>query len=397
MSSIFDIAIKDLKQIMRDRKVFLFMLLMPVAFTFMFGLIFGGSGSKDKDTRLVVGMFNQDAESPVSQQLLSLLESSTVMRLQEGESQEKLEVLLADEKLSAVVIIPAGYGEALQSTAPLKLTVITNPSSLDGTAVRTEIGSLAGRLASSVHTAQVLAPQGGAEFTAALEDSISGWQNPPIKIREEQTQANTENQEASQSSDNAFAHSSPGMILQFAVAGLLTCAQVIVSERKSRCLQRLLTTAVSRPQILIGHYLAIFGLILLQFVILIVFGDLVLKLNYFSQPAATLLIAVTATLCIAAMGLFIGVFAKSEEQAISFSLIGMFVLSGLGGAWVPLEYTGETFRTIGHFTPLAWGMDGFKNILVRGQGLQEAWLPAAALLGYAVFFLVMAGWKFKSE
>ena len=397
MSSIFDIAIKDLKQIMRDRKVFLFMLLMPVAFTFMFGLIFGGSGSKDKDTRLVVGVLNQDAASTVGQKLQTMLESSTVIRLQEGETQEKLESLLSDGKLAAVLVVPAGYGDALQGDSPIALTVITNPSSLDGTAARTEIGSQAGRLVSSVHTAMALAPQGGADFTAALEEAIAGWQNPPVSIREAQTAPEETAQETSAASDNAYAHSSPGMILQFAVAGLLTCAQVIVSERKSRCLQRLLTTAVSRPQILIGHYLAIFGLILLQFVILIVFGDLVLKLNYFSQPAATLLIAVSATLCIAAMGLFIGVFAKSEEQAISFSLIGMFVLSGLGGAWVPLEYTGETFRMIGHFTPLAWGMDGFKNILVRGQGIQSAWLPAAALLGYAVFFLVLTGWKFRSE
>jgi len=222
---------------------------------------------------------------------------------------------------------------------------------------------------------------------------LEAWQTPPVSINASTAVASDQVEE----SENKFNHSSPGMMLQFAVAGLLTCAMVVVTERKTRCLQRLLTTSTNRVQILFGHYLAIFSMLLIQFFILLIFGDLVLKLNYFSQPLATLLITITSALCISALGLLIGVLAKAEEQAISFSLICMFVLSGLGGAWVPLEYTGKTFQTIGHITPIAWAMDGFKNILSRGLGLEAAWLPALALLGYAVLFFALAGWKFKSE
>ncbi len=35
MKRIFDIAAKDLTQILRDRKSFLFLLIMPIAFTFL--------------------------------------------------------------------------------------------------------------------------------------------------------------------------------------------------------------------------------------------------------------------------------------------------------------------------------------------------------------------------
>jgi ABC-2 type transport system permease protein len=73
----------------------------------------------------------------------------------------------------------------------------------------------------------------------------------------------------------------------------------------------------------------------------------------------------------------------------------MFVLSGLGGAWVPLEITGATFQAIGHMSPVAWAMDGFKNISIRGLGLEAAWLPAAALAGYAVLFFAIAAWRFR--
>jgi ABC-2 type transport system permease protein len=115
--------------------------------------------------------------------------------------------------------------------------------------------------------------------------------------------------------------------------------------------------------------------------------------DYLRVPAATLLVAFTAALCISALGLLIGILAKSEEQAITFSLVPMFVFAGLGGAWVPLEFTGKTFQTIGHVSPVAWGMDGFENIVARGLGFESVLLPALALTGYAIFFFVLAAWR----
>jgi ABC-type Na+ efflux pump permease subunit len=108
------------------------------------------------------------------------------------------------------------------------------------------------------------------------------------------------------------------MMLQFAIAGLLTCAQVIVAERKSRTLQRILTTATSRFDIVVGHYLAILMLILMQFMTLITFGQLALKVGYFRVPAATMLVAFSAALCISALGLLIGILAKNEDRRSLF-------------------------------------------------------------------------------
>ena len=194
-----------------------------------------------------------------------------------------------------------------------------------------------------------------------------------------------------------LAQFSPGMMIQFAIAGLLTAAQVLVGERKSRCMQRLLTTSTSRLEILLGHFLAIFTLILTELALLILFGQLLLKLDYFRQPLATLIMALATALFVAALGLLIGALAKTDEQAIIFAMIPMFVFSGLGGAWMPLEATGKAFQAIGHLSPVAWAMDGFKAIIARGLDLNAIWLPAAVLLGYALLFGGLAVWKFKYE
>ncbi len=393
--SILHIASKDLTQILRDRKTFLFLLIMPIAFTLLFGFAFSGADAGVEDARLPVGLLNQDG-SPLSLELERLLAASEVIRLESDPAQTpaELEEQVAQKDLAAALVIPAGYGESLNTSTPLKLLVFANASDNAGLSAQTEILAATGRLASAIQAARIIA--NGDE--AALSQALAAWQNPPVRLDVVQASAvQVEEPAANANPFSSFAHSAPGMMMQFAIAGLLTCAQVIVVERKSRCLLRMLTTATRRVEILLGHYLAIFALVFTQFVILIVFGQLFLKLDYLRQPLATLLVAFTAALCIAALGLLIGALAKGEEQAIIFSLIPMFVFSGLGGAWVPLEVTGATFQTIGHLTPVAWAMDGFKGILLRGLDLGGVLLPAAALTGYAILFFILASWRFKFE
>jgi len=393
MIRILDIALKDLMQLSRDFKTFMFLLIMPIIFTFLFGYAFGGFGGGDADSRLPVGYLSQD-DHWVTDTLHDLLTESQVIRLDENIflSAADYEKLVADGDLAAVIIVPDGYGRAVLKGRTARLTVIADTSTSAWTTVEAELLSLASRLDGAVRTASIIEQVNveGIPFDYAFEKSLSAWDEPPISIEETTSLALEKS-----SNDSALAHTAPGMMLQFAIAGLLTAAQVIVSERKSRTMERLLTTATQRVHIVLGHYLAIFLLIFTQFLILITFAQLALHVDYLRVPSATLLVALSAALCISALGLLIGILARTEEQAIIFSLIPMFVFAGLGGAWVPLEVTGPTFQAIGHLSPVAWGMDGFENIVARGLGFESVLLPAAALVGYALFFFGLAVLRFR--
>lgn len=391
MLRILDIAQKDLLQLMRDRKTFMFLLLMPIIFTFLFGYAFGGFGGNE-DSRLPVGYLDED-NSRLSEMLHDLLASSKVIRLDEARtrSQSDLAQRVAEQELAAAIIVPARYGKDSKAGKHPRLTLLTGMSaSATGTTIEADILAAANRIDSAVSMAISMeeVTAGRLPFDYALEQSLSAWAEPPVAITE------TTGAAPSGRSNEGLAHTAPGMMLQFAIAGLLTAAQVIVSERQSHALQRLLTTATRRLDILLGHYLAILTLIFGQFLTLILFSTLVLGINYAHQPIATLLVAFSAAMCIAALGLLIGVIAKNEEQAVMFSLIPMFVFAGLGGAWMPLELTGVAFQAIGHVSPIAWAMDGFKNISIRGWGLDSVLLPASALMGYAVLFFTLAAWRF---
>src|SRR5512138_1894671 len=384
MIRILDIALKDLMQLSRDFKTFMFLLIMPIIFTFLFGFAFGGFGG-NSDSRLPVGYLSED-DHWVTQELHEQLTASEVIRLDENlfRSSAELEKQVAEGDLAAAIIVPDGYGRAFLKDKDARLIVFADTGTQSWTTIEAELLTLTGKLDSAVRTATIIDEIDPVRlpFDYAFEKSLAAWDEPPIAITETTSLAI----EKANNQGSALAHTAPGMMLQFAIAGLLTAAQIIVSEHKSRTMQRLLTTATRRVHIVLGHYLALFLLIFTQFIVLIAFGQFILNVDYLRVPSAALLVAFSAALCISAMGLLIGIVAHSEEQAIAFSIIPMFVFSALGGAWVPLEVTGPTFQTIGHVSPVAWGMDGFENIVARGLGLNSVLLPAVALVGYAVLF-----------
>ena len=392
MNRIVDITFKDLHQILRNRMTFLFLLIMPIAFTLIFGLAFGGSG-KTIDARLPVGFLDLDGGA-ISVDLKNLLATSSVIRLDEtaGSSEAGLAGLVENSKLAAALVVPVGYSQSLLDINPLKLGFYADPAQASTFTVESELLVASNRLTSSIRIAGIAVNRANdpAAFDPALAAALIAWQNPPIQV----LVTSGISSKPQNSNGMSLAHSSPGMMIQFAIAGLLTAATVVVNERKTRSLQRLLTTATSRVQILLGHYLAMFTIIFVQFLILIIFGQL-LHVDYLRLPLATLLVALVTALCIAALGLLIGVLAKSEEQAVIFSILPMLILSGLGGAWVPLEYTGAAFQAVGHVSPVAWAMDGFKNIVARGLDFNSVLLPVAALAGYALLFFLLAAWRFR--
>jgi ABC-2 type transport system permease protein len=131
--------------------------------------------------------------------------------------------------------------------------------------------------------------------------------------------------------------------------------------------------------------------------LLVIFGQIVLKVNYLREPLGVLLVSVGLGLWVASMGLLIGVLAKGEEQVILFSMIAMFLFSAMGGSWFPLESAGAGFAAVGRLMPSAWAMTGLQNILIRGLGLASVWEPAGMLFLFALGFFGLAVWRFRKN
>ena len=399
--NILTIALKDLKQIARDRMSLLFLVIMPLAFTFLMGLLFGGN--QQTDTRLNVGLINNDSQGTLTQSLIGLLKNSEIVKMVELTPAEESGISdqINSGKMAGALIIPLNYSNDLLNEKNPQIKVIANSSGTGGQTVFTELQAKISRLLGALETGRlslqsfnlqkpVADPQ--AYLVDAVSASIQAWQNPSIQIRTEPVSSS-----ANQSGFSGYVQTSPGMLLQFSIAGLIGAASVLVLERRNRTVTRLLIAPVTKAQIILGHLLGVTITVFFQETILILAGQFFFKVNYFQNPVGTLVMMLVVALFCGSLGLFFGAISKKPEQAIMWPLIAMFSLTALGGAWFPLDITSQAFYTIGHFTPGAWIMDGFQNIILRGLGFSSVLLPAIIILGYAALFFGLAVWRFRFE
>ncbi len=400
------ISLKDLQQILRDKKSALFLVLMPILFTVVFGVAFSANASSD--SRLPVGWVGNDQQGLAATRLGQMLEQSETIRLVAIDEKDAAGVdkMVREGKLAAALIVPKAFGALAASAQAAQPTLVVLPNTPAGMVASSAVQSASKRVMGAIEIARISTnaaqPVPGTSNVGALDASVRGafvmaidaWQQPALGAKiESEARAETKKPATAQ----GFVQASPGMMVQFAVFGLVTSAMILVLERKTKTLQRMLTTPTHRTEIIAGHLLAMFSVGFLQTAMLVLLGQFAFGVNYLREPIGTLLMMVALSLWAASLGLLISALCKKEEQVVLLSLIAMFLFAAFGGAWFPLDIAGQAFAMIGHVMPTAWAMDGFQNIVLRGLGWTWTLLPAGMLLAYAVVFFAVAVWRFKFE
>lgn len=394
------LAGKDLSQILKDWKSGLFLLIMPLLFTLFFGFVMGSSsGPKaEVDLRLPVGIVDRDG-GILAANLETLLEESNVLRPVRLEPREAQTAgsQVQDGKLAAVVIVPAGYTDRQLADQPIPLEVIIDQGKPSARTVSRALETVSGRLLGAVeaaHISRTANPQN--DLYDSLAQAISAWQSPALTVTVVKATGQA-TQETGTPSVSGYAQASAGMMVQFSIFGLITSAMVLMLERKSGTLQRLLSSPIRPSEVIAGHVLAMFCIVFGQQLILVLVGQFVFGVDYARQPLAILLLITVLSFWAASLGLLISAISRKEDQVITLSLIAMFVFAAMGGAWFPLEVAGKAFAAVAHIMPTAWAMDGFQNILLRGLAFPSVLLPAGILLLYALGFFGLALWRFRFD
>jgi len=312
---------------------------------------------------------------------------------------------LTNNEVAGMLIVPGGFGVEPMAAQPA-LQLVADPASVSGQTLYRTVQLALTEWLSSAEIARLSVAAAPGEDPAqtwqiAFDQAWAAWGEQVVSGRVRVEQAVAIASEAP-FGGNPYNQTSPGILVQFAIFGLVSSAQILMQERKLRTLQRLLTTEMRPWEIVAGHMLAMFAVVFGQTVLLIALGQWALGVDYLRDAGATFLIAIALGLWVACLGLLIGVVARSDDQVVLYSMLAMFVFSALGGVfsalggtWFPLEFAGGVFAAIGGLLPSAWAMIGFQNIVIRGQGLASAWAPAGVLLAYALGFFGLAVWRFQ--
>ena len=303
---IFDLALKDLSQIFRDKRSLLFLVAMPILFTFFMGFAYrsGTDDDTSDDNRIPLGWVNNDPDGFISKQLYVMLSDSDSVRPVEL-LPDAMDESVRKGEVAGALIVPAGYSRQVSEGQFVQLTLVADLNSAQGQSLfqllRTPITHLISAMEISRLSAQAVGKTDDAsELTQTFDSASRAWSESDSAslVKVEKVLAAEGD---AWFGDNPYNQASPGILVQFAIMGLVTSGQILVQERKARTLQRMISTSMPAWEIIAGHALSMFIVVFLQTALLVVFGQLVLGVQYGREPLGTLLVSMALGLWIASM------------------------------------------------------------------------------------------------
>ena len=217
-----------------------FLFVMPIAFTLLFGVGFSGSGT-DPGIQWNLGVANQDAGS-TGTQLIELLEADDSLSITfvAGEEAE-LRTLVENGDYTAILVIPEDYTVLLTNGQIPRLTVFTRGSE-DVQALLENSISFAALLPADLHARanelaglyEVQHSVDASKFRDQVYNRMVAAANLPVIETTYVTKPGTE--------ANKYAHTAPGMIMQFAITGMIGIASIFVEERQNKTFSRIRST-----------------------------------------------------------------------------------------------------------------------------------------------------------
>jgi ABC-2 type transport system permease protein len=258
------------------------------------------------------------------------------------------------------------------------------------------VGSAADIANASVSQAEEIQPFGSAQakqdyFNASLKQAQTLLADAPSRVTE--SEGNTKDPIQYSPGGN----SSAGQLITWVFIPLLAISAMFAYERQQGTLRRLLITPTRKSTYLIGTIVGQVVTALVQMTLLVLFGILVMKLNWGSQPLALGVMLVASALAAAALGTALGTLVKTEGQASGLSIMTGMVMALLGGCWYPLEMFPQAIQHAVKVLPTTWAMKGLLDIVLRGQGVIAILPTAGILLGFAVLFFGVGIWRFRYE
>lgn len=186
---------------------------------------------------------------------------------------------------------------------------------------------------------------------------------------------------------SSFDSLSPALIGLFAFFFIFLIAGIsFLKERTSGTLERLLATPLRRWEIVAG-YIGGFGLFTgLQAILIAGYAIGVLGSMMVGSIWLVLLIMLLLSLTALSFGTFLSAFAETEFQMIQFipiAIVPQVFFSGL----FDLDSISPWLRWLTHITPLKYGADALRSVMIRGEGWSAVAVDVYVLIGLTLAFM----------
>jgi ABC-2 type transport system permease protein len=397
---IFNIAINLLKITLADAGALVWLLIMPLVWTVLIGAI---SSPKSSSNTIPVGIINLD-NGTYGSSFESYLAKEKDIVIVTKKDEIELETLVKDTEVTVGLIIPQDFSENLKLNRSVEIKLLKSEKSssyfieelIGKVAKRMSVDALSANFALEKLSTLVQVPESAKpEIWERAYKIADAYFEPSPSIAVDYKVLTVEQKE--QNLAVGMNLSSPGFAAMFVMMGVFFAGAAMVAERHHGTLARLLTTPTSKFSIISGQMLGFFLLGLIQFLILILFGQFVLRVNWGNSPFGVALLTVSYVLAVTGLGTLLSVFVRTSAQAGTFGTLVSIVTSMIGGSWWPIEIAPKFMQSIARFTPQYWAVNGFNKIITRGFGYASVLPNFYVLIVIAGVSLMISVFLFKFE
>ncbi len=190
----------------------------------------------------------------------------------------------------------------------------------------------------------------------------------------------------------------PGLIgVILSMTMVIFTAIALVRERERGNLELLITTPVRSAELMVGKLLPFVGVGLVQTTLVLLLGVLL-----FDVPINGSLIDLYVGACLfiaatLALGLVISTVAATQFQAMQlgfFTLLPSILLSGFA---FPFEGMPRTVQYLAQVLPLTHFIEILRGVILRGASLGSLWQPVAKLSIFLVLAMALAAARFRKR
>ncbi|GMQ60664.1 linearmycin resistance permease LnrN [Vallitalea sediminicola] len=164
----------------------------------------------------------------------------------------------------------------------------------------------------------------------------------------------------------------------------------IVDEKKSYVWQRQLVSPIKNISILSGNVIATFIAGFANILVMVYAGKYLFHIDWGKSDIGILLLLGAFIFTVTCLGLFIASFFKTSQQLSSIVPVITVSTSMLGGCMWPLEMIqSKTLLFIANLTPQKWALEGIKDLIMYGHGIESIVTPVLVLLLMGIIYLVL--------
>ena len=396
------IAVKDFKELIRDRRGLFFILLFPIFFMMIFGFAFGGMGQENTPHNIAIVNYDEGATiltgenfnfgNNLTSEIKELTYTNSDVKLFNvtETSESQADSLLKQRTVDAELIIPSNFSASMVSQIASSTGLTTNiNTTVSSPIIRGDEGYSNFFASESALNTVMTEYQSG--IVNSYKNQLAGTPGAePVKYVNITVQGISGTQSFTQ-----FDFLAPGMMVFAILLLATTIAAILTREVESGTLERLKMSKMRSFDLLFGGLIP-WSLVAGAQVVILLIVAVMLGLHWqggINSVILATIIGIIGGVASIALAMIIASFAKNDRQAANLGTLIVVPISFLVGAFFPLPQVfvsvlGHSFQ-IYEIIPWTHTMDALRGVLLYGEGLNAvAYQIELSLILTVILFIV---------